>query len=183
MNCSLCRPLSQGGCWLAALAQLAGQSRSLQPESTGVDEKGSLFQKALPLHRPSLRLRPTLSHPSSLLGHESQAQRLLTPAEIQLTRPHSCRVCRLGEAACVVLGRRSPSASRIDTLSRKLTRVVCLIKENSVVTSGVRVRVGITCRFPSRAKQGRGQEARSKPGCPTSLSGFSLAPWDFGAWL
>lgn len=76
----------------------------------------------------------------------------------------------------MVLGRRSPSAPRIDTPSGKLTRVVCLIKEHSVVPSRVRVRVGVTCRFSSRAKQGRGQEARDKPGCPTSLSGFSLAP-------
>lgn len=47
----------------------------------------------------------------------------------------------------MVLGRRSPSAPRIDTPSGKLT-VVCLIKEHSVVTSGVRVRVRVTCRFP-----------------------------------
>lgn len=45
---SLSTPLP--GWLLAARAELAGQTRSLQPVSIGGDEKGSLFQKALPLH-------------------------------------------------------------------------------------------------------------------------------------
>lgn len=83
----------------------------------------------------------------------------------------------------MVLGRRSLSAPFIDPPSGILTGPECLIKEHSVVTSGVRVRVRVTCHFPSGVKKGRGQEAQDKPGCPTSLSGFSLAPWAPGAWL
>lgn len=71
----------------------------------------------------------------------------------------------------MVLGRRSPSAPRIDTPSGKLT--VCLIKEPSVVTSGVRVRVrvGVASHSVPSRNVGRkpGVSLAVPPAFPVSL--------------